>query len=88
MLPSVKTPPRPNTQEFKAVSKIESEPAIDVCDDDLIEDETPFDLVKKINGFDLIVDHSLVEVVHTRSTVPMMERLTTGALKCLREYDE
>jgi hypothetical protein len=92
---SVKTPPRPakRTQEFKAVAKIESDPFIDVNDDELIEDEislddhTPFDLVKKINGFDLLVDHSLLEEVHSRPTVPMMERLTTGALACLLEFD-
>jgi hypothetical protein len=85
----VKMPPRPSirTQEIKAVAKIESEPSIDVNDDDLIEDETPFDLVKKINGFNPIVDHSLLEALDQHPTVPWYKRLTQGALDCLLEFD-
>ena len=90
MLLSVKMPPRPSirTQEIKVAAKVESDPFIDVNDDELIfDDEMSLDLVKKINRLDLIVDHSLLEEVHTRTTVPMMERLTPAALNCLLEFD-
>jgi len=80
---NVKTPPRPRmTQEIAIAAKVDSEPTI-ILDEDCADVSFDDDNIP----FDLIVDNSILEEVHQRPTVPMMERLTSAALDCLLEFD-
>ena len=81
---NVRTPPRPTPKK-----KADSDPMITILDTDL--DVEIVDGILDNIAFDLMtikVDTSILEVEHTRDTIPYMERLTPASLNVLKKYDD